>query len=323
MAVGTESQKTPVALPAARDQAGFFLSDRATPSHLRAVSIAFCVFSVAAILATILSTSILFELLALQAQSHLFPVLLLGASIPVLAYFILDWFHARALGGFRFARVAHQTLVFAVFGSVFSVALCLVHPALGVASLIAAVLSFLTLRLFIWLDWRESVWDFTAEEATSILAGRDTVGRNLADSWKQTHSIVDSVFAALLIMNFVATSAVASWLSGRDVLDPAGVLPLAVLAPWATFGIQRWLRLHFQPTDKQSATLKSTLDFERPNGDADDVWAKGLVVQDLRASDAAGDLLLHNISFHLPPGRVIGLRGDHGSGRSEERREGK
>ncbi|MEM8980042.1 MAG: ATP-binding cassette domain-containing protein [Pseudomonadota bacterium] len=283
---------------------------------LRSVSLLFSFLKAAAIVLSIFSTFFVFSWVVENEQGYLATSVTFLGCVPLFVFFLLDAAHKKILQRQLYAVKAHQLGTDALLGTLGACACMFLHPLLGGVTFLSAGLLIFLRCVAKWLDWGESAWRFTPEEATSVLAGRDVFGRILAEDQKQVFWLNDSVQRVAPFLSFSLTCGVASWLVWNAELAPSSVVVLPMFSFWCTGSILSWVTfLQEQPFPQAGLKIKDqneAYDVETPKA----VWQEGLRVSGLCVEDEQGRKLLDSITFSVAAGSMVGVVGEAGVGKS-------
>lgn len=288
------------------------LADRIPPSWtiwisvLLVISAALCKLAVPAIAMSL-------QRLPGETQADL-TAAILGALgvVAVLGAMVLTYVQRRLLSGYRALREYVTQRVEAAAAAIVTIALCAVHPALGLGPGVALIFALI---VFARRVPPEPDWDLLPEEVTALLAGRDL--RGLRRAWGQSAAPTRSTgpIGDLAILAALVTAAVACVLVVNRKLEPAAIPSLTLLvlltvwalldfvlarreAPWAGPG-----------TGREAARVE-----ERVAVEAD--TQMGLRVRGLSLRDRQDRPILQDIDLEVEPGAALGLIGPTGAGKS-------
>ncbi len=302
----------------ARPAPDVMMKDRSAPVWAGVLSSIFSLGTVVCILAVVITTVFLFQLVYEDKQTKLAPLLFLIGIAPILGIIIFGVAEAHALQGHRWLRKSLSNASMAAFAGLSALSLCLVHPMLGVPTLLACSLGWGFTRFGRRFLVREPLWDFLPAEAVSVFAGRDARGLALAGARKQDHDLIEIMLKGLAWAAYLGAFALSSWLAAGEVLAAAAVPAVALVSLLAVAAMNH----HLSATqgletlsDLQSAEVVNLHDSLLQQED-DENEPRGLRVASLNVFSPQGQALLSDISFDLEPGEVIGLNGGSNAGKS-------
>lgn len=289
------------------------IRDRSAPrwalvlGGLFSITTFFCLVSIAVL-------SIFFQTLVIgRGEQILAPILMMVGTVPMLGIIILEFAHNRTLAGYRQIRSLNAKKNKAVAAVLVLFALTFLHPLAGAGILAGTLSGGIILWILSRLKRKEPMWDFVAEEAASILSGRDARGLEIASQSSHEHAMTNAVQIAMTGIAVLSALSVSSWLASKDVLAPNAVMAITLLTLWSTDPILAYIR-HFLkvrpslgPTDAHVTAVSTPLDDE----DMD-----GLQVNNLSVFEQGGKVLLSELNLKLSPGSITGIIGDSGSGKT-------
>ncbi|MGV6812281.1 MAG: ATP-binding cassette domain-containing protein [Brevirhabdus sp.] len=249
-------------------------------------------------------------------DSFMAPILFGLGCVAVIGALALEWGYSRALAGYRVLRKPVEAQVRAIIAGIIFAVLSIVHPLLGAGIIIGTAANFGFARLYRNALKNDPLWDFDTSEAAAFLAGRDGTGFRLATTRPPGGpSVIRAYRNAATAIATVAVLSSGSWLISEQVLQGTALVSGLLLTLWAVEAIGAWLVLREteNPLTDWQATAVTVL--EKSVEDAEDAH-KGLWVGNLNVSNAQGGTLLHDISFDVEPGMMIGVLGGVAAGKS-------
>lgn len=291
------------------------MRDRSIPMWATTLSALFGVGAAICYASLAIFALFLHQLVALQGIEIFAPILGLSALVPVLGIILFEAGHARALAGHRDIRRRQGPIGEVVFALLVTGGLFMLHPLLSLPVLGTALLGWFIAHPLARLLPKEQAWDILPTEAASVLSGRDKRGLELLNSAETPNPLIPALLNATLAISFIASYALSSWLSYREVLTPAAVAATALLTLGATHAALRLWRAT-SPQDPEQVGRAASVQLLPPQKDEASSLDSGLWVENLSVTNAAGRTLLHNMTFHLQPGSVTGLNGDSFAGKS-------
>ncbi|KNG93414.1 ATP-binding cassette domain-containing protein [Pseudaestuariivita atlantica] len=302
------------ALPVMSEDA-MTMSDRGSPDWSRGISYLFTAVSSLSLLSVAILAVFLTDLVAMEGNRIL--AWLLGAAgiVPVLGALVMDMAHARALSGYRENRMANDRAARAAIGVLAALVLTMVHPLLAIGLAAGAVLGWLGLRGLHRFARKEPLWDFRPSEAVSILAGRDAYGHHLAETESDGYALWPSFRQTAIWTGVVITLAVSSWLAAKEIISVAAIGGVTLIALWSITAICDHAagRLARQTRVSRVAT---SVEARPPLDDLTPEQQAGLLIRNLSVEDRSGRRLLSDIHVEIPPGTIMGVRGEAGAGKS-------
>lgn len=292
------------------------LQDRALPWWALGISSVFTISSSLCWIAAAVTALFFQANVAEQGNAYLAPILGLVAAMPVLALLVLDFAHNKALAGFRYTRMGNETRVRALVAGLIIVAMALVHPLLAVGLLAGAALVFAMAKVFLRLQAKEPMWDFTPAEAVSLLSGRDAFGLYLARRNRPDLSVFSTYQSIASAAVLVATLASASWLAAEAVISTAAVLPVVLLAFWSQGAIGAYVGRRLIGDTARHKQQSDRVEKLVPTAESESVAPRGLAVSQLSVTSETGTLPLRDIEFSVDPGMIVGVIGSVGSGKT-------
>ena len=302
------------ALPAATEDM-IAMSDRGAPHWSRGISYIFAATASFSLLSVAVIAVYMHTLVALEG--NLLLAWLLGAAgiVPVLGALIMDFAHARALNGYREQRQANDLAARAAIGFLACLVLVLVHPYLGIGIAIGGLFGWLGATALDRFSTREPLWDFRPSEAVSVLAGRDSVGQKLADTNSDGFAIWPSVRESAVWLGLLAAMAASSWLAAREIVSVGAILGAVLITFWSVGALCDHFDFRLKRR-KHQAEVTNMVEHRPPPEDLSYEQLAGLVVRNLTVEDKNGKRLLSDIHLEIPPGTIIGVRGEAGAGKS-------
>ena len=231
--------------------------DRSAPGWAKPLSWFFSLGTGACILGACILTIFFLDMAAYPQEPMMAVILACVGLIPVLGILIFEFSHAKALSGYRIFRMRNSTISQAYLALAAFFLLEFVHPLLGLAIPFGAALSYCSILAFNRLGRSEPLWDFLPQEAISILAGRDEIGRKLAIDKPQNHPLLKGFLRAGNWFAAVLAFAVASWLAARDILSPTAVPAVGLITLWAVTVVSRFLVQRSHPDPWKSGLASS------------------------------------------------------------------
>ncbi|WP_147125455.1 ATP-binding cassette domain-containing protein [Shimia ponticola] len=293
------------------------IADRGTPNWARYVSFLFSIGTALCLLAVAVLTIFMQSLVALEGEVFATPMLLALALVAVLGGFILDYAHARALAGYRQARMRTEALAQAGVAVLLTIALAVLHPLLAVPSVSGAIFLWVTHYALSGWGQIERLWDFRSAEAAAFLTGRDEVGYDLARRSVTDHALAPQVTRVIAWMAMAIAFGLASWLTAEGVLSMPAIAAVGLITFWAVGAMGQFAQVRLVPDPNHGG---GTARVETFGADAEELQdaakVAGLHVRQLTVEDAAGPALLQDVSFDVAPGEVIGVIGDAAAGKS-------
>ena len=254
---------------------------------------------------------------AALAREPFMAVILVGVGvIPIVGLLIFEFAHAKALAGYRVFR-ERNTIVAQAFVAVVVFALLeMVHPLLGLAIPLGVGLNLLVMYCFRRMQAREPLWDFLPQEAVSVLAGRDEIGRNLIDGKTQDHTLVQGFLNASLWFSVIVSFGIGSWMAAQEILSPSAIAAVGLMTFWAVEASARYLRQRGQPNPLTIGLAASVKQLRMPPDPEAGPATGGLRVQGLTVVVPNQAPILSDVTFQVEPGQVLGLIGPPGAGKS-------
>ena len=235
----------------------------------------------------------------------------LGLSI-VIGMLLLEFTHARALAGYRAARERNARRSRTFTSIVLCLLLAMIHPLMALAVPIAATIGTLGHFLLHRFSKSEPLWDFLSTEAVSILAGRDKIGMVLSSTRPNAHVMAHPMTQAGVAVSFIASLATGSYLVAEDIMTMAAFIPLIFGSLLATQAILEFVEGWFfdRDTDHVPASKVERIEVDHEEDQL------GLDVQGLSIRNAQGQLIMADVNLRLEPGKITGVIGSSGSGKS-------
>ncbi|MDD9921253.1 MAG: ATP-binding cassette domain-containing protein, partial [Boseongicola sp.] len=292
---------------------GIPVTDRNSPGWVRVFSWVFSICSFGLIASLAVFASFFDSIVIESGERFVVPLLFLGGVTALLGLLLFEFAHARALAGYRPSRGIFASQAQAFAGIFLAGVLTFVHPLAGVGIALGTAVGAFGLLILSKLKRNEPFWDFLPSEAATILAGRDTEGFRLAQVDTREHSLADSVHVVGSGVAFLVSLGITSDLAARLVLSPSAVLSFSLITLLSSYAIIKWVRMVVRDPDA-SEILPAVVE---PMPDpADDHDAGGLSVSGLTVTNLDGQSLLSDIAFRAEPGRITGIIGESGSGKS-------
>lgn len=290
--------------------------DRSLPDWAKFLSYFFALGTGFCIVALMILTVYFQTLVISDGIKSYSPVLTLFGIVPILGLIVFEFAHARALSGYKFARLENEKAAHAGLAVIVFSVLTIVHPFIGLAIPSIAAVNFLITKYTEKRAKREKLWDFRKEEAVSILSGRDNFGRRLASKPATNHPLSKAILFGSVGLSFVASLGLSSWFAASEITNTNAVFGIALLSAWATYAIAIFVRSKIRlkqdfPTQAQSVVRLPTRDIDETG-----TGPQGLNVQGLTVSNAQGVQLLSDVSFRVAPGSIVGLIGEIGGGKT-------
>lgn len=258
----------------------------------------------------------LHSLAARPGEDLLAPILAAVAVVPALGVLVLEYTHAKSLAGYRYARERSSVIARAVTAGVVFLVLEFLHPLLGLAIPLGALLAWAATAGFYRFSKPESPWDFLPEEAVSILSGRDESGRRMARDRRRDIGLLRSFLTAITWFSMVIAMTVASWLTAQEVLSNAAIAAVGLIVFWSVGAFAAFAEQRFAGDPLLTAQAASVTSMPARDNDDEMEDTTGLIVRGLTVKTADGEALLSDISFQAAPGSVIGIAGGPGAGKS-------
>lgn len=255
--------------------------------------------------------------LAAQPGEDLLALILAGvAVVPVLGVLLLEYAQAKSLAGYRYARERSAVVAKAVMAVVVFFVLEFLHPLLGLAIPLGALLAWGVTAGFYRFSKPESPWDFLPEEAVSILSGRDEAGRIMARDRRRDLGLLRGFLTIITWFSMVTAMAVASWLTAQDVLSNSAIAAVGLIVFWSVGAFTAFAEQRYAGDPLRASQAASVKAVPQRISDEEMEDTTGLVVRGLSVKTADGYPLLSDISFKAAPGTVIGISGGPGAGKS-------
>lgn len=289
------------------------MRDRGDPVWAFPITLIFTLASAAAVIGIAVSLLFFQSLIAQQGSTAGVGTLTLLACLPVIAFLGFEFGLSRALAGVHFLRDRLRRRAGAAAGALIIASLGVLHPLLAVGPLMGIAVGWGVSWGLKRFSRAEIAWDFSDQEAISILSGRDQLGLQLAQDRRGFFAIVPVICAAATWLSLVLCFAVASWLAAIEVLSLAAIAPIALLGSWAARSLLSFVVsiYHETPDSPEPATVIENEIITSENDEA-----LGLTVQSLTIRNAEGVRLVDNVSFTAAPGEKIGVIGPQGAGKS-------
>lgn len=253
------------------------------------------------------------RIVAQGGETGMLPIFVaLGGSL-VLGMLLLDFTHARALSGYRAARMRNARYTKALFSGLLCIFLGMIHPLMALAIPVSAgfgVLMHLGLRR---LSVNEPLWDFLPKEAISILSGRDRIGLEMTATRPVSHALSTPVTRASNALAVISALAAGSYLIAANIMTMAAFIPLVLGSAWASDAIVAYAESRFSRRDTARVPASRV---ERIENEQDDEEALGLNIGGLTVRDANGQLILTDVDVQVGPGQITGIVGTSGAGKS-------
>lgn len=289
------------------------LRDRSFEGWLSLIATLFSVGEMLCFLAVAVISVVFASVVAQNGEVNMIvPLVAVGLSL-VLGMVMLGYTYTRALAGHRNAR--HKMALRGRAGVALILCLCLglMHPLIGAAVPLAAGLGaaahYVLARYFSW----EPAWDFLQSEAVSIMAGRDAIGKRMAQKRSTDHGMSDTVQRVGRALAIVLSLAATSYFIAMEHVSMAALAPVLIGSLWAVEALldyaHEWAyrrEAHLIPATEVRSGDTVNLDEDHP----------GLLVHDLSVRNQHGTTLLSQINFSVDPGTVTGVLGDSGAGKS-------
>ncbi|SLN61871.1 ABC transporter ATP-binding/permease protein [Pseudoruegeria aquimaris] len=290
------------------------VADRALPRWAASLSFIFTATSAACWLSIAILAIFFQDIVAEQRKLHAALALALLGTAPLLGLVILDFAHGRALSGYQYTRQRNEARARALIGLLIGVTLTAVHPLLGLGVFAGIGLNHALPAAARALRLAEPPWDFTSEEAASVLSGRDDTGLSLARKAPRPFGLMAAPGALSTGVALLVTLAIGSWLMAQQIVATAAMPGLLLIVIWAVLASAKpvWPEAEAEklPEPAQIERIPLPETEEQASGPA------GLRVHRLTVSEAAQGALLRDIEITLPPGSVTGLIGSSAAGKS-------
>ncbi|MBT0957975.1 ATP-binding cassette domain-containing protein [Alphaproteobacteria bacterium KMM 3653] len=301
-------------LPQGHDEV-ITMSDRAAPGWARGLSYAFALGSGGCVLAVAVMAVFFQSLVVTEFQGRLAPIFVAVGLVPLTGIMLFEYAHSRALAGYRQARRAFFLRGQAALALVVMLVLGMVHPLLALPIALSAILAYLGQTYLARRKTIEPYWDFSRQEAVSVLAGRDAIGRRLATRVPEFHSLSHALNRIAGWLSILLALGTGSYLAAQEVLGLPAVAAITLISFWAAEAIARHLTTRAM-TPPMEAGLAGTVTRIPPIEDEDFMLESGLNVRALTVSNAFQQNLLSDVTFTLERGTVTGVLGDSGGGKS-------
>ncbi len=297
--------------------ADILMSDRGVPAWTRGLSYVFAATASLSLLSVAVFATFLHDLVGQQGQLMLATLLGMAGVVPVLGALILDFAHTRALNGYRDARLAHEAAARAAIGVLALVVLALVHPLLGAGIAVGAAFGWLGLVALRAFAQREPLWDFRPDESVGVLSGRDTYGHALASTSEDERGFAlwPSIKRAAVWLSLLIVVSAGSWLAAREIISLPAITGAALITLWAVGAICTYAELRIRRSMRTSRVADMVQHLPLPEDESAEPRA-GLLVRGLTVENAQGRRLLSDIHLEVPPGTIIGVRGEAGAGKT-------
>jgi hypothetical protein len=169
------------------------MSDRSFPRGAAVLGGLFTLGSAVCLTALIVVLVLLLDLVAVEGETNMIPVMLGIGALLVLGMLTLDFAHIRALAGFRRLRDHNRMRLQALLALPVFLVLSVIHPLAALGMPLGIGLGGVGRWALARLGSIENPWGFLPSEALSILAGRDAAGLELASASEPSHALSASV----------------------------------------------------------------------------------------------------------------------------------
>jgi len=289
--------------------------DRSSPGWARVLSWTFSALIAIGILTVAVVPVYLDRLVVERGETLVAPLLSVFAVTILFGTMALEYAHARALRGFRYARTRFARSAQAVVAVMVFMVLEFLHPALGLPVLIASSVAWLAVA---WLDRRdeaEPLWDFLPAESVPVLGGRDMTGFRLAATVPKHNGLSGAVVRTAAWGALLGGFATAAWLAAREVIDTSAVASVALLSFWSAGAVARHVVQRRQPGPEAVDGGNEVV--RLPRREREDVAGPaGLDIQGLAVTDRNGKAILTDVDLEAKPGSVVGIIGGAAAGKS-------
>jgi ABC-type multidrug transport system ATPase subunit len=290
--------------------------DRSAPTWARPLSWFFAFGSAICILSICVLT-VFFADMSVRVQQPFMAILLAGLGvIPVLGIIIFEFSHAKALAGYRIFRERNEVSAQAAMAVIVFVLLEFIHPLLGVAIPVGVALTFGAVRMLNRFSRREPMWDFLPAEAISVFAGRDRIGKDLTLDGANAPALQQGFVRAAAWFSLMLSLACSSWLAAHDVVAPAATVAVALITFWSVRSLGRFV-VQGGSKNPMEVGLAASVTRVRVSPDPDsEMHTGGLRVDGLTVLKPDQNPILSDVRFHIEPGKVLGLIGPPGAGKT-------
>ena len=292
--------------------ARIMMAARSLPSWAALLSTAFTVGSGICLLSLGVLAVFFQSLVAERSQTLMAVILVVLGTIPVLGALLFDFAHIRALAGYRSLRLAQARRASAGLAVLVALLLGILHPLLPLGILLAGLAGLAASYALSRRSTTEPLWDMTAVEATTLLAGRDALGLRLATTAPESHAIEAPLHRAITCMAVLVALASSSTLVGIGHLTTATLPGVVLVTLWASSALSAWLLSLGRP-HALAGGLTAKVDHLPPDETS---LAPGLHVGCLSVIQPGGRTLLSETNLEIEPGKIIGLIGPSGAGKS-------
>ena len=292
------------------------MADRSAPAWARGLSLLFSAGAGLCLIGVAIVTVFLGTLVAEDGNRAIALSLGLVGLVPIIGALIFDFAHTRALAGYTYARLRNETRAQAAMAAGAWLILTFVHPTLGVGIIFGAGLSWVMVTMGQWLNRREPMWDFRAEEAVSVLSGRDATGLDLAARPAGSPAMRSSLLRACSWAALLIAFSLGSWLVAMGAVALSAVPAVALITFWSVGAVGRWLDMRSVPDPLEALSAARVDPLPVDPDELERAVPGALRVRGLTVMDGQGRSLLTDLNFDLAPGSITCLMGGSSAGKS-------
>lgn len=293
-------------------QATYRVENRSEPNWVMAIGGLFTLAGASCVIGLFVLSVVMHRVVISSGDSRMSFILLAIAIALSASLLLLEYAQITALRGFRRLREHNALRVNAILSLLIMLTIGFIHPLAGLIVPTVAAIGVFALRRLAQSPFSEAYWVFQPNEATAIMAGRDAHGVEDATQIPQTHPMTKAIRQACFWLAIAGGIAVGSYLVAERALMPGIIVALTLASAWSVENILKFSEVYFAPASRGTNSRLYT----PPNAPPDIDPPAGMIVETLRALDAAETAILSEINLRIEPGEIVGILGESGAGKS-------